>query len=108
MAGLSVENLQELLHHCPLRAYLSYAPPSLFSEELEVATFFSERFIAPDMEECRLLVSHTQNPTNHFRGAPAVFEGQFLYPHILVFDIIQFQRRREDLQGGSFMPSGRI
>lgn len=31
VAGLSVENLQELLHHCPLRAYLSYAPPPLCS-----------------------------------------------------------------------------
>lgn len=36
-------------------------PPALFSEELEAATFLCQRFIAPDTEECRLLVSHTQN-----------------------------------------------
>lgn len=64
VAGLSAENSQELWHHCPLRAYLLYAPQALFclfSEELEAATFLCQRFIAPDTEECRLLVSHTQN-----------------------------------------------
>lgn len=38
-------------------------------------------------------LTHTK-ATNHFRGASSVFEGQFLDPRILVFDILPFQRER--------------
>lgn len=73
-------------------------PLALFSEELEEATFLCERFIAPDTEECRLLVSHTQNQQTTSEEPPQSSKDNFfLLPPLFLTAFSP--RGREELQG---------
>lgn len=103
MTSLSFKSLSFICPPTPTPGFVLFVLQRAGGSIFSLATLYCTRHGGVSA----LGLTHAK-PTNHFGGASAVFEGQFLDPRFLVFDILHFQREREGLQCGTFMPSGQI
>lgn len=80
---------------------------SLFSKGLEAASFLWQRFIAPDTEECRLLVSHTQNQQTTLEEPLQSLKDNFLILASLFLIFFSSRERERDSSAALSCPQVR-